>query len=365
MSAQTTPLYQTHLAAGGKMVDFYGWLLPLHYGSQIAEHEAVRSRAGMFDVSHMLATDISGREAKAWLQTLLANDAAKLAAVGKALYSALLNDQGGVIDDVIAYRLNEDETAYRIVSNGATRAKNTAHFARTAAEFDVNLRARNDLAMLAVQGPEAVQLVLAVRPVWAQTVRSLQTFQGAFVSDDCFVSRTGYTGEDGLEISLPAAAAPALFQDLHEAGVQPCGLGARDTLRLEAGMNLYGKEMDDNTSPLAAGMAWTIDWRDENREFIGKIALAALKARGAAVKQVGLVLDKGGVLREGMSVITDAGEGIITSGAFSPSLKQSVALARVPAAFKGETAQVRIRDKTAAVRVVSPPFVRHGKKQFD
>lgn len=365
MTLKTTPFHQAHQDAGGKLVDFSGWSLPVNYGSQIAEHEAVRTDAGMFDVSHMLATDIVGKDAKAWLQHLLANDVAKLAFVGKALYSAMLNEQGGVIDDLIVYRMNEDETAYRIVSNGATREKDVAHFQQTAAGFDVTVTPRYELAMLAVQGPKAIEKLLQVKPEWREPVLALKPFQGTAIGTDCFVSRTGYTGEEGVEITLSAEQAPDLFQTLRQAGVQPCGLGARDTLRMEAGMNLYGNDMTDTVSPLEAGMTWTVDLKDENRNFIGKSALLSLKQQGVSVKQVGLLLAKGGILREGMTVLTDAGEGITTSGVFSPSLKQSIAIARVPIAFNGDAAKVVIRGKETEVRVLKLPFVRNGQKQFD
>ena len=362
---QTTPFYQAHQDAGGKLVDFAGWMLPVNYGSQIAEHEAVRTDAGMFDVSHMLVSDITGAQAKAWLQKLLANDVAKLSFVGKALYSAMLNDNGGVMDDLIVYRANEAETAYRIVSNAATRAKDLAQFAEVGKAFGIEITPRYDLAMLAVQGPKAIEKLLRVKPEWAQTVNALKIFQGADLGDNWFVARTGYTGEDGVEVILPATEACAFFQALQAAGVQPCGLGARDTLRMEAGMNLYGNDMNDETSPLQAGMGWTVDLKDEARDFVGKAALVALKEQGVDVKQVGLLLEKGGILRDGMEVITEAGKGITTSGVFSPSLKQSIAIARVPKTFEGDTAKVLLRGKEVDVRVLKLPFVRNGQKQFD
>ena len=362
---QTTPFYQAHQNAGGKLVDFAGWMLPVNYGSQIAEHEAVRTDAGMFDVSHMLVSDITGAQAKAWLQKLLANDVAKLSFVGKALYSAMLNDNGGVMDDLIVYRANEDETAYRIVSNAATRAKDLAQFAEVGKAFGIEITPRYDLAMLAVQGPKAIEKLLSVKPEWADTVNKLKPFQGADLGDNWFVARTGYTGEDGVEVILPATEACAFFQALQAAGVQPCGLGARDTLRMEAGMNLYGNDMNDETSPLQAGMGWTVDLKDEARDFVGKAALVALKEQGVDVKQVGLLLEKGGILRDGMEVITETGNGITTSGVFSPSLKQSIAIARVPKTFEGDTAKVLLRGKEVDVRVLKLPFVRNGQKQFD
>lgn len=372
MSAlQRTPFYDAHIQANAKLVDFAGWELPIHYGSQLAEHEAVRTDAGMFDVSHMLVTDVTGEHAKAFFQKLLANDVAKLSFVGKALYSALLNDNGGVIDDLIVYRMNEAETAYRIVSNGATREKDLAQFGKIATDFGVTLTPRYDLAMIAIQGPKATQKLLSIKADWTDTVNGLKPFVGADLSektggDDWFVARTGYTGEDGVEVILPSGQAVAFFDELVKAGVSPCGLGARDTLRMEAGMNLYGNDMDDEVSPLEAGMAWTVDLNDENRDFVGKSALVALKEKGVAVKQVGLLqTGKGGVLRAGMTVVTDAGEGITTSGVFSPSLGQAIAIARVPADFKGDTAKVIMRGKEVGVRVLKLPFVRNGQKQFD
>lgn len=362
---QRTPLFDAHTAHNGKIVDFGGWELPVNYGSQIDEHNAVRTDAGMFDVSHMLVTDVTGDNAKVFLQKLLANDVAKLSFVGKALYSGMLNDKGGVIDDLIVYRMNESETAYRIVSNGATREKDSAHFAKIGEEFGVTLTPRYELAMLAVQGPKAVEKMLAVKPEWADKVNALKPFVGVDLGNDWFVARTGYTGEDGVEVVMPADEAVGFFDELVKAGVTPCGLGARDTLRMEAGMNLYGNDMDDDTSPLEAGMGWAVDLKDESRDFVGKSALVALKNEGIKVRQVGLLLAKGGVLRAGMEVVTDNGNGITTSGVFSPSLNQSIAIARVPADFTGERAKVIMRGKEVEVRVLKLPFVRNGKKQFD
>lgn len=362
---QRTPLYDAHVTAKAKIVDFAGWELPINYGSQIDEHNAVRTDAGIFDVSHMLVTDVTGDNAKSFLQKLIANDVAKLSFVGKALYSAMLNDDGGVMDDLIVYRMNEAETAYRIVSNGATREKDSAQFAKVGEEFGVTLTPRHDVAMLAVQGQNAIAKLLTVKPEWTDKVNALKPFVGVDLGGDWFVARTGYTGEDGVEIILPDSESVQFFNDLIGAGVQPCGLGARDTLRMEAGMNLYGNDMDDDTSPLEAGMAWTVDLKDANRDFVGKSALVALKNDGVKVRQVGLLLAKGGVLRAGMEVVTENGNGITTSGVFSPSLNQSIAIARMPADFKGETAKVIIRGKEMDVRVLKLPFVRNGQKQFD
>ncbi|MGP5505410.1 glycine cleavage system aminomethyltransferase GcvT [Psychrobacter celer] len=375
-----TPLYQSHVDSDGKLVDFSGWELPIHYGSQIEEHEAVRTDAGMFDVSHMVVADIKGTDAKAWLQKLLANDVAKLKIVGKALYSPMLNEQGGIIDDLIVYLMNEDATEYRIVSNAATRDKDMAQFHKVAAGFDISITERPELAMIAVQGPKAVEKLAKAKPSWSETLSGLKPFVGADLTDiegtDWFVARTGYTGEDGVEVIMHGDNAPAFFDLLKANGIKPAGLGARDTLRMEAGMNLYGHDMDDNVSPYECNMGWTLALKDE-REFVGRDALVSKRQQtkddNTAMKQVGLLLTTRGVLREGMTVTINQGTdneqtGIITSGTFSPSLKNSIAIARVPASLSDEdSVQVDLRGKGkfVDVRVIKLPFVRNGKQQFD
>jgi aminomethyltransferase len=367
-----TALYDAHQALGGKLVDFGGWDMPLHYGSQLEEHHQVRRAAGMFDVSHMTVVDVLGADAKLYLQYLLANDVAKIDATpGKALYSAMLNPEGGVIDDLIVYKM---DGWYRTVVNCGTREKDLAWMNKIAADFDVSLRERDDLAMVAIQGPQAIALtkkVVADKTLTAdktmvveqrsQLIDSLQAFQG-LESGSWFIARTGYTGEDGLEIMLPNAEVAGFWQALVDAGVAPCGLGSRDTLRLEAGMNLYGHEMDDDTSPLVANMAWTIAWQPETRNFIGRAALTAAKAAGVKQKLVGLVLRERGVLRADQILTAEESTetGIITSGTFSPTLGYSIALARVPMAFT-TTCRVDIRGKQLAVEIVKPTFVRHGQ----
>lgn len=376
---QRTPLYQSHVDSEGKLVDFSGWELPIHYGSQIDEHEAVRTDAGMFDVSHMVIVDVKGADSKAWLQKLLANDVNKLKKVGKALYSPMLNEQGGIIDDLIVYLSNADETEYRIVSNAATRDKDMAQFEKVAKEFDVTLNERNDLAMLAVQGPKAVEKLVQAKPSWAETLESITPFVGADLTDiegaNWFVARTGYTGEDGVEVILPADDAAAFFALLKKNGIKPAGLGARDTLRMEAGMNLYGHDMDETISPYDCNMAWTLALKDD-RDFIGREALVnnrkQAKENNTAMKQVGLLLTSRGVLREGMEVTINQGsdneqKGVITSGTFSPSLKNSIAIARVPDNVSDEdNVQIDLRGKGkfVDVRVLKLPFVRNGKQQF-
>ncbi|TDR77944.1 glycine cleavage system aminomethyltransferase GcvT [Paludibacterium purpuratum] len=356
-----TPLFEEHLAAHGKMVDFAGWEMPIHYGSQLKEHELVRADAGMFDVSHMTVVDITGADAKTWLQKLIANDVAKLGFEGKALYSGMLNAQGGVVDDLIVYLTSY---GYRMVINAGTTEKDLAWMENQRAGFDVTLKVRRDLAMLAVQGPNALAKFCDVKPEAAEIVKSLKIFQGAFCGE-WFIARTGYTGEDGLELMLPAGEIAALFRALIAGGVAPCGLGARDTLRLEAGMNLYGHDMDETVLPLEAGMGWTIAWEPETRDFNGRKALEAAKASGLKMKQVGLVLEGRGVLRDGLRVVVPGvGEGVITSGSFSPTLKHSVAIARVPVGTAA-TAEVDLRGTLTPVRVVKMPFVRNGKKVFE
>ena len=352
-----TPLFDTHVAAGAKLVDFGGWDMPVNYGSQIEEHHAVRTGAGMFDVSHMCPVDITGADARRLLSLLVANNVDKLAVPGKALYSAMLNEAGGVIDDLIIYFFTAER--YRVVVNAGTADKDLAWIDAVVAArgLNVTVKARRDLAMIAVQGPKARELFWQVRPASRVATEGLGLFFAADLGS-LFVARTGYTGEDGFEVMLPASDAAALWADLAAAGVQPCGLGARDTLRLEAGMNLYGNDMDEQVSPLDAGLAWTVDLKTP-REFIGR---AALQANGQKAAFVGLkMLDKG-VLRGHQKVMTPLGDGEITSGTFSPTLGFSVALARVPVGVKaGDTVQVDLRGKAVNALVVKPPFVRNGK----
>ena len=338
------------------MVNFAGCELPINYGSQIEEHHCVRTDAGMFDVSHMTVVGIHGPETRAFLSRLLANDVAKLQTPGKALYSCMLNESGGVIDDLIAYHL--DEEWFRLVVNAATRDKGLAWLERQGAEFSISVTEHHELAMIAVQGPQAREKVHSLfEEEVAAELRELKPFN-ALIHGEYFIARTGYTGEDGYEILMYGNLAVPFWNRLREAGVKPCGLGARDTLRLEAGMNLYGQDMDEDTTPLVSGLAWTVAMKDE-REFIGRTALKQQKARGVPEKLVGLVLEGRGVLRPGQKVMTDAGEGITTSGGFSPTLQKAIAFARVPTGA-GESCEVEIRGKSLPARIVKPPFVRNG-----
>jgi len=353
-----TPLNETHRASGARMVDFGGWDMPVNYGSQIEEHHAVRRECGMFDVSHMQVVDVEGGDARAFLRRALANNVDKLASAGRALYSCMLNERGGVVDDLIVYFFREDW--FRLVVNAGTADKDIAWLKRLAGEWksSVTIRPRTELAIIAVQGPRAREVVWNALPGTRAATETLAAFNAAIVGD-AMVGRTGYTGEDGFEVVIPAAQLQATWKALQGAGARPCGLGARDTLRLEAGMNLYGQDMDEDVSPLDAGLAWTVDL-ESPRDFVGK---AALQSAGQARDFAGLMLlDAGGVLRAHQKVITPKGEGEITSGTFSPTMSRSIALARLPRGVAvGDVVHVQVRDKQLAARVVKLPFVRKGK----
>jgi len=352
-----TILNETHRALGAKMVDFGGWDMPLNYGSQIEEHHAVRRDAGMFDVSHMTVVDLRGARVREFLRRLLANGIDKLKKPGKALLSCMLDERGGVIDDLIVYFLAED--FFRVVVNAATRDKDLAWITRQAGAFAVDVDERRELAMIAVQGPNArAKAATVFAPELAARALAIGKFI-AIEGDGMFVARTGYTGEDGFEIVVEEGRAVDLWNRLIAAGVAPAGLGARDTLRLEAGMNLYGQDMDESVTPWEAGLAWTVAL-DEGRDFIGRAALEAQQAAGVARVMVGLVMEEKGVLRHGQRVVTAAGDGEILSGTFSPTLGKAIAFARIPAGASGAV-HVDIRGREVPVRIVKPPFVRNGK----
>ncbi len=358
-----TSLYDTHVERGARMVEFGGWSMPINYGSQIDEHHAVRNGVGLFDVSHMTIVDVSGDDAEAYLRRLLANDVHKLRNGNegqyRALYSCMLREDGGVLDDLIAYRLGAG--AFRLVVNAATRDKDLEWLSARVEGDAVDLAERQDLAMIAVQGPRARELVASITGSGA-ALKELRAFR-AIDDADRFIACTGYTGEDGFEILLPGDAAPPLWKELESGGASPCGLGARDTLRLEAGLNLYGLDMDETVSPLECGLEWTVDTKSE-RDFIGRDALEQRLKAGVAERQAGLLLEGKGVLRAGYTVETDCGEGTITSGTFSPTLNRSIALARLPAAA-GAECKVLIRGRSQPARIVKPPFVRNGTVKID
>ncbi len=357
-----TALYENHINANAKMVDFSGWDMPIHYGSQLMEHRVVREDCGVFDVSHMTVVDIRGQDSQIFLQKLLCNDVAKLTELGRALYSGMLNHEGGVIDDLIVYKMEE---GYRMVVNCATREKDLEWIRDIADSFSVVVLERPEMSILAIHGPNSIDKVCAILAEEdAAKVKSLVNFKGVLCGD-WFIARTGYTGEKGLELIFPETFAPMFWEKLMAAGIKPVGLGARDTLRLEAGMNLYGQDMDESISPLSANMEFAVAWEPTSRDFIGRSALTELKqkqADGNLPIMVGLVLEDRGVLRAGLKVITDKGEGVITSGSFSPTLNQSIALARVP---QGCTqCHVELRGKLLPVLLGKPGFVRFGKKVF-
>jgi len=355
MSKQTA-LYATHQQQGALLVDFAGWQMPLHYGSQLTEHQAVRQHAGVFDVSHMSIVDLQGQRSTEFLRYLLANDVAKLKQSGKALYSCLLNPEGGVLDDLIVYYLDDEH--YRIVVNAGTREQDFAWFKQQAVPFEVELTQRNDWSLLALQGPQAFATLKALfSPELYATIAQLSAFQGCAL-DQGFIGRTGYTGEDGVELFLPHARAIEVWQQLMHLGVQPCGLGARDTLRLEAGLNLYGSDMDKTTTPLESNLAWTVALDPSERDFIGKVKCVAQKQNGVTKRLVGLVLQTKGVLRAHQAVWLNGKQiGEITSGTFSPTLQQAIALARIDAGVEG-VVDVMIRDKLFPAKIVRPPFVK-------
>ena len=359
---QQTVLNATHRALGAKMVDFGGWDMPIHYGSQIEEHHQVRRDAGMFDVSHMTVVDLNGPRVREFLRHLVANSVDKLQKPGKALYTTMLNAQGGVIDDLIIYFMSEDW--FRLVVNAATRDKDIAWITAQAGAFDIAVRERPEFGMVAVQGPTARDKVIGllreedrapVAKLARFSAREARTIDGIVV----FVARTGYTGEDGFEVIVPEAQTVAFWDALLAAGVKPAGLGARDTLRLEAGMNLYGQDMDETVSPYEAALGWTVAL-DAGRDFIGREVLERQHAGGAPRQMIGIVMDEKGVLRHGQKVLTDNGIGEILSGTFSPTLGKAIAFARVPAGAPGDV-RVDIRGKEVPVRVVKFPFVRDGK----
>lgn len=357
MSKQT-PLYQQHIDLNGQMVDFAGWQLPARYQGLMEEHHAVRQTAGLFDVSHMTIVDIQGNQAAAFLRRLVANNIDKLTTPGKALYTCMLNEQGGILDDLIVYHFANND--YRIVVNAATRDQDMAWINQQASDFDVSITERPELALLALQGPQAEDQLCQQLASHTDAIQALKPFN-ALRNGDTTIARTGYTGEDGFEIMLPASDAVDLWKALITAGVTPCGLGARDTLRLEAGMCLYGQDMDTTVSPLESGLGWTVAWEPEDRDFIGRTALAEQKAQGVTHKLVGLVIDQRTVMRSGYKVfVGDTEAGVITSGTFSPTVEKPIGMARVSRDVQDQC-EVEIRGKRLPARVVKPMFVRKGQ----
>jgi len=355
-----TILYSQHAAQKAFFCEFAAWQMPLHYGSQLTEHQTVRQQAGIFDVSHMLAIDISGSESLAYLRNLLANDPAKLNVVGKAFYTCILNEQGGIKDDLIVYRLAQN--AYRCVVNAATRLSDLAWFEQQAAHFDVRIQPQLTSAILAIQGPQSSQYLKKIPMLNGFDLNSLKNFHGKFL-DDLWIARTGYTGEMGVEIILPQQKAQAFWQQALSCGMQPIGLAARDTLRLEAGLNLYGQDMDETVTPFESNVGWTVDLNDETRDFIGKKALLELEPR---YKLVGMVLPPKAIARAKMQVYDHSSHpiGVVTSGIYSPSLECGIALARIDVNFSSSDLIVEIRHKKRGANLVALPFVKQGQATF-
>ena len=366
MSAdKKTILNAVHREMGARMVPFGGWDMPVNYGSQIEEHHQVRRAAGIFDVSHMCVVDVRGEGVRTFLSRLLANDVAKLRQPGKALYSCMLNESGGVLDDLIVYFLNDEW--FRIVVNAGTRDADLAWMRARAEEWQaaVSIEERADLAMLAVQGPSAREALAALlNESDREAALALKPFFGC----ECgrwFVARTGYTGEDGFEVMLPAAEAEPTWRALMAAGVASCGLGARDTLRLEAGMNLYGNDMDATRHPLESGLGWTVALEPADRNVVGRAALEAARAKGGVARLTGVVLEGRGVLRGHQKIfVQDREYGELTSGSYSPTLECSIGFARVAHDCPNRI-EVDIRGKRLPARLVKLPFVRQGKKCFE
>ena len=354
-----TPLYEKHVALGGKMVAFAGYEMPIQYGGIVAEHRAVRTAAGLFDLSHMGEFYFTGPGTGAALDRLVSSDIAGLE-VGQARYGLLTNEKGTIVDDVIVYRLAADR--YMVVVNAANIAKDAAHVRAHLApgvRFDDG---SNDTALIAIQGPKAEAILARLVP----GVRGLPSFgvmDAKVPGGDGVIARTGYTGEDGFEVFVRNDLAPRVWDALMEAGksdgLLPIGLGARDTLRLESRFSLYGNEIDETTNPIEAGLGWTTKL---DKEFLGRDVIAAAKERGPERRIAGLVVE-GGVARHGMDVTQDGKTvGTVTSGTFGPTVGKNIALAYVPAALSkvGTRLAVRIRDKDVPATVVKTPFYKRG-----
>lgn len=355
---QPTPLHDVHIALGAKMIERDGWNMPLHYGDQVDEHHQVRTACGVFDVSHLCVLDVGGSAAQAWLSLHLSNDVGRLAQPGQAQYSLLLSETGGILADVLVYRLT---TGFRLITDPAckTQLLDALH---THPDTDtLHVTEASNTALLAIQGPQARERCAAlVSAARAAVIEQLSPFQAQEV-EGWFIARTGFTGEDGLEILLPAEDATAFFYELIGAGVTPAGLAARDTLRVEAGFCQYGQDLTLHTSPLSLSLEHVIAWEPHDRRFIGRSALEQLRADGGDTHRlVGLILEERGILRHGDVVrVEGLGSGMITSGSFSPTLGKIIALAQVPAGTS-DRAEVEVRGKWYPVRVVRPGFVRHG-----
>ena len=355
-----TTLYQEHVKIKARFVNFAGWEMPSHYVSQIKEHHQVRRHVGVFDVSHMGVIDIKGKDAFTFLRYLLANDVAKLEHPGYALYTCMLNEVGGIIDDLIVYYITSHH--YRLVVNAGTCQKDFAWIKKKSRSLKVIVNECSQMCILAVQGPAVSSVIKHVfnQSTTAELI-SLKPFQFIFLKD-LLIARTGYTGENGFEMIVPDKEAPNLWRKLINYGAEPCGLWARDTLRLEAGLNLYGIDMNETTSPLISNLAWTISLNDPTRHFIGHSALKKQLDEGIKEQLVGLIMEEQGVLRNNQKVwLANNKNGEITSGGFSPTLGHAIALARLPIEISG-TSYIERRGKYIPVKITKPPFIRRGKK---
>jgi aminomethyltransferase len=349
-----TALHESHIELGAKMVNFSNWEMPISYTSFIEEHNAVRNAAGIFDVSHMAVFDFMGGNQIAFFEKIFANDIKKISQNNKAIYGALLNEEGGILDDLIIYHAN---SKFRLVSNCSTREQNRDWYKKHAIEFGVEVIERSDMGILAIQGPDALNKILAISEIDHQA-NNLQSFGCIFDGEKLF-ARTGYTGEDGLELIVPNSDIKSLWNKALELDCTPIGLGARDTLRLEAGLNLYGNDMTVDNHPYESNLGWTIDMNDENRQFIGKDALLSIN-QSESKKIVGIILRDKGVLRTGYEITHGQGNGIVLSGSYSPTLQSSIGLARVDRGYQ-ENGKVMIRNKELNIDFVSPRFLRQGK----
>ena len=344
------------------MVDFHGWSMPINYGSQINEHNSVRENCGIFDVSHMTILDFKGDDAETFVRKLISNDIKKLTEPYAGLYSAMVNEQGGVIDDLIAYKM---ENGYRLVVNCATRGEDLKWIASKSLNFKVEMTERDDLSMIAVQGPRSLDVLSACPAPIVRALESKKRQQGVY-GNNMFATKTGYTGEIGFEVILPHEQAVNLWQNAIDAGAVPVGLGARDTLRLEAGMNLYGFEMDESITPFECNMSWTVDFSDTDRDFYGKKALENILKEENYNELVGIMLDERTILRQGQKLWFNENkdlDGIVTSGTYSPTLKKPIALARIPKADL-KSCFTEVRDKKVFAKIGSPKFIKEGKEIF-
>lgn len=350
-----TALHPLHLQTNAKMVDFFGWTMPLHYGSSIEEHKAVRSNAGCFDVSHMTILDVLGTGGRQFLRKLLTNDVDRISHAGEALYTTMCNEHGGIIDDLIVYKRSPD--SYRLILNASTKDKDLAWLHAKSQGFAIGLHTRPDLSIIAIQGPQVFsQLSSILTSAQLDAISTLKRFECVEI-EQSFFARTGYTGEDGLEIILPHDLALSLWQKCLQTGIHPCGLAARDSLRLEAGYMLYGQDMTESNTPLESGLSFTVKWDPLDRDFIGMGALLA-KKNHLQHKMVGLTLKDKAIMRTNQRVIfKDLPDGIITSGGYSPTLDLSIAFARVPIAAQ-DKAEVEIRDKLFAVTIGNTRFIK-------